>query len=73
MVSWLSVVGDTVVTVFQEEVVASLVARGFTREQVFAERLLNFEKAYEMVGWVVAYDKPAYNETGQAHWTFRRK
>lgn len=65
--------GDREITVFQEEVVLGLLERGFEREQIFADRLLNFEKAYETVGWNVTFDKPAYNETGMAHWVFTRK
>lgn len=34
---------------------------------------LNFEKVYEEAGWTVKYDKPAYNESYDAHFEFTAK
>jgi len=34
---------------------------------------LNFEKAYEAVGWQVKYEQPAFNESGPAFYTFTKK
>ena len=36
----------------------------------FKTEWLNVESAYESVGWRVEYDKPAYNETYPASFTF---
>src|SRR6185369_4399412 len=57
----------------QDEVVRRLVERGFDRGRVFAEHLLDVEDTYRAAGWKVEYDKPAYNETYPATFTFSRK
>lgn len=44
-----------------------------TRREVFDRGWLNVEEAYEAQGWRVAYDKPGYNETYEAYFTFRSK
>lgn len=42
-------------------------------EQLFYDRhWLDFEVIYRKEGWSVVYDKPAYNETYEAFWTFSR-
>lgn len=43
------------------------------RAQIFARGYLNVEDAYRAVGWKVTYDKPAYNETYDASFEFKRK
>jgi hypothetical protein len=43
-----------------------------SREKIFAERWLDVENAYEQAGWKVVYDKPAYNESYEANFTFSR-
>lgn len=43
-------------------------------KHVFFDRhWLDFEVIYQKEGWSVIYDKPAYNETYEAFWTFSRK
>lgn len=44
-----------------------------TREQIFKNRWLDFEPAFESVGWEIEYDKPGYNESYLANFTFRKK
>ena len=44
-----------------------------TRKKLFDEHHLDFEPLYEEQGWSVSYDKPSYNETYEANWTFRKK
>lgn len=39
----------------------------------FKNDWLNVESAYEAIGWTVDYDKPAYNETYPATFTFTAK
>lgn len=48
-------------------------ALGCDRQVVFDRGYLNIERAYEKVGWKVEYDKPGYNETYPAAFTFRKK
>lgn len=56
--------------VYQSDVVTQLVNAGFKKDELFSSGWLNFEDTYETQGWEVRYDKPAYNETGRAHWVF---
>ncbi len=60
--------------VFQNEVVLALMdAMDVDRQTVFDRKWLDIEFMYRDAGWRVAYDKPAYNETGQAHFIFTKK
>ncbi len=40
---------------------------------LFDNHYLDIEPIYEKVGWNVYYDKPAYNETYEPIFTFKRK
>lgn len=40
------------------------------RQMVFDEGWLNIEEVYRANGWNVEYDKPGYNETYEASFTF---
>lgn len=42
------------------------------RQEIVNKGWLNVEEAYRSAGWVVEYDKPGYNETYGAFFTFRR-
>lgn len=57
----------------QDDVVARIQAKTTESEQTIFERgWLNIEEAYEAAGWVVLYDKPGYNESYPATFTFRK-
>lgn len=43
------------------------------RGDVFDRKYLNVEEAYEEAGWKVTYDKPAYNESYEANFTFKKR
>jgi hypothetical protein len=43
------------------------------RQEVFNKHWLDVEPLFEDAGWRVTYDKPAYNETYPATFTFRDK
>jgi hypothetical protein len=43
------------------------------RDEVFDRKLLNVEGIYRKQGWVVEYDKPAYNESYEAYFIFRKR
>jgi hypothetical protein len=45
-------------------------AGDLTRAFIFSKGYLNFEELYEAQGWKVVYDKPAYNESYKANFTF---
>lgn len=57
----------------QSDVVASIIrlAPEVDRETIFREHWLDVERLYESKGWKVRYDKPGYNETGDATFTFK--
>lgn len=57
--------------VLQDNIVAKLVAAGYSRQQIFDEGLLNVEEIYSDAGWDVTYDKPGYNESYAASFTFK--
>jgi hypothetical protein len=42
-------------------------------EEIFAKGWLNIESIYEQQGWIVNYDKPGYNETYAATFTFVKR
>ena len=71
-------------TVKQEDVVERIISKidkdhdpedlpTRTRSRIFAEGWLNVEEAYREQGWKVEYDKPGYNESYGAYFTFRSK
>jgi hypothetical protein len=46
---------------------------GISRTEVFDRNYLNVEDAYRKVGWNVAYDKPGFNEAGEALFVFKKR
>lgn len=63
------------VTIKQADVVELMVKKGLKEEEIQRSGWLNIEEAYRAAGWKVEYDKPAYNESYPATFTFspRRK
>ena len=43
-----------------------------TKEEIFANHWFDFEPLFRKVGWDVVYDKPAYNESYEASFTFSK-
>jgi len=43
------------------------------KKQAFENKWLNVEAMYEDAGWKVSYEKPGYNESGDAYFTFKKK
>lgn len=63
-----------VATVFQKDaarLIATLMDIGI--DDVFRRKLLDVEPHYEAAGWEVEYDRPAYCESYEAFFKFRRK
>lgn len=58
------------IKITMEEVVEELMKIGFKRNEVFDKGFLNFENIYRKQGWTVIFDKPSYNETYKAYYTF---
>ncbi len=59
-------------TVTQDEVVALMVKKGLDRTDIFEKGWLNVEDIYRKEGWLVDYDKPGYNESYHAIFTFSK-
>lgn len=61
-------------TVKQPEV-AALIAKklGITDAEVYKKHYLDVESVYEKAGWIVKYDRPGWNESGEAYFRFERK
>lgn len=57
----------------QDDAIAALVDTGMSRFEIFDKGYLDFEGAYRAEGWHVHYDKPGYNETYPANFTFSVK
>jgi hypothetical protein len=66
-------------TIKQDDVVAEIskaidrsdnASPGFVRDQVFKNKWLDVEDLYKKAGWSVYYDKPAYNESYPATFSF---
>jgi hypothetical protein len=44
-----------------------------SRDKVYENHWMDFEDIYRKNGWSVSYDKPAYNESYPATFTFKKK
>lgn len=59
-------------TISQSDVVDRILVKmtGAKRAAIFANGWLDIEPPYTAAGWIVSYDKPGYNESGAAVFTF---
>lgn len=57
-------------TIYQDDVVKALVAKGYSRQEIHKKKYLDIEDIYREAGWKVEYDKPGYNESGPATFKF---
>lgn len=53
--------------------IMSLAPLDIEKETIFSKGWLDIEELYEKGGWNVTYDKPGYNETGDATFYFSVK
>lgn len=64
----------TSATFEQDDVVEEIMDNlGMTREGVFQGHLLDVAPVYRAAGWGVTYDKPGYNESYTATFTFTKR
>jgi hypothetical protein len=57
--------------VMQDDVVKRIEKLGnVSRNSIFENHWLDVEKHYRKAGWTVKFDKPAYNESYKAYYTF---
>lgn len=64
--------GDSA-TIEQDEVVKLIVKKGISKNNIFERHYLDIEPIFEAAGWKVEYDKPGFNETYEATFTFKKK
>lgn len=57
----------------QNEILEACCSNAEQRSVIFDNKWLDFESLYAKHGWIVAYDKPAYNETYEPTFTFTEK
>jgi len=57
----------------QKDVVARMVKKGLKPEDIYKNGWLDIEDIFEKAGWKVDYDKPGYNETYDATFSFSKK
>lgn len=70
------------VSTFTQDAVVARICELFTptksshrsiRETIFKNHWLDVEDLYREAGWIVEFDKPGYNETYSATFTFKEK
>lgn len=69
----LSKKGSNYITIKQNDVVNLMVAKGLDKNEIFEKNYLDIEDYYRAMGWKVEYDRPGYNETYEAYFTFTAK
>jgi hypothetical protein len=57
----------------QEAVVQMIERKGIKRKTIFEKGYLDVEQIFAKEGWKVEYDKPGFNETYEATFTFTAK
>ncbi len=64
-----------IVTILQKDIVAKFKTRNpeYYIQDLYDSGSMNFEPIYRAKGWKVEYDKPAYNESYDAYFTFSEK
>ena len=61
------------ITIKQDEILELVCDENLTRSMVFKNKWLDIEEIYRGAGWNVEYDKPAFNETYDAYFVFKKK
>lgn len=60
----------------QEEVIVAILQADIkdylTKALIYSKGMLDIESIYEAQGWSINYDKPGYNESYAANFTFTR-
>lgn len=57
--------------ILQVDAVERLEAKGFDRQRIYKEHLLDVEPIYREYGWIVEFDKPAFNESYKPFFLFK--
>lgn len=61
--------------VLQKDIIAKAIEfdNELTSNIIYDKKYMDFEDLYRKAGWKVDYDKPAYNESYNAYFTFEAK
>lgn len=65
--------GSGEIYVGQKEVVARMIQKGLSKDEIYKKGWLDVEDVYRKAGWKVDYDKPGYNEDYEPYFKFSRK
>lgn len=57
----------------QKDVVALIASKGIDINELYEKQWLDVEDVFRAEGWIVEYDKPGFNESYDAVFTFRLK
>lgn len=57
----------------QKKVVARMVKKGLSTNDIYNKGWLDVEDIFRKAGWKVEYDKPGYNEDYEATFSFSKK
>lgn len=64
----------TAAVIYQDDIANEIAKRMVvSRAEVFQQGWLNIEPLYEAAGWKVEYDKPGFNESYRATFTFSKR
>jgi len=63
------------ISIKQKEIITRIqrLDKKLTDKVIYDNKYMDFEKVYRESGWVVGYDKPGYNESYDAYFTFKAK
>lgn len=65
--------GSRSAIVIQNAAIREIMQRtNLSRDEIFSQKFLDVEDIYRKEGWIVDYDKPAYNESYGAYFIFRK-
>jgi hypothetical protein len=67
--------GNGEISIKQKDIIerAILIDSALTSSIIWEKHYLDFEDLYRKNGWIVYYDKPGYNESYEAFFTFKKK
>lgn len=59
----------------QDDVITKILNKltNINKSDIFNKHWLDVEEIYRKIGWKVEYDKPGYNESYAANFTFKKK
>lgn len=61
---------DGFARISQNSIIERMLKKGLDRSDISVKGWLNVEEIYRQAGWTVVYDKPGFNEAGDAYFEF---